>query len=1183
MSAPANMVTELKAQVLRLEDDLRARVETQPDLLRVWQDEHRRATAAERTASSWQAWRDDRVTQAAVAWVLTTVFIRFCEDNRLLTPVWISGPPERRQEALDAQNAYFRIHPTDTNREWLLEAITYLGKTPATRNLVDSHSALWAVSPSGNAVTALLDYWRERGNDGVLLRDFTDPDLSTRFLGDLYQDLSEHAKNTYALLQTPEFVEEFILDQTMEPALAERPLEGFRLIDPACGSGHFLLGALQRLLKRWDATAPAMDLRERVQLCLDAINGVDLNPFAIAITRFRLTLAALEACGEKSLERAPEFTYHVEAGDSLLFGHHQQELAFGDTVALAGFAYSSEDREELNRLLAPGQYDVVVGNPPYITVKDATLNQAYRRLYSTCKGKYALTVPFMELSYRLAKPRVGDQPAGWAGQITSNSFMKREFGTKIIEDFLVHRDLVRVIDTSGAYIPGHGTPTVILVGRNQLPVGSTVRGVLGIRGEAGRQDNPASAPVWRTIIEHVDHPGHEDTWISVVDLPRGSLATHPWSLTGGGADALNSVLDGAGFARLADYVSDVGFCAIPSEDSTYIVGEQVLRRHGVASDDSIPMVMGEGFRDWLIESSVGTIWPYNRGTLAPELRASALKMLWPHRVALSARPYFGRTQIQRGLRWFEYSMFFPGRYRIPLSIAVAGVATHNHFVLDRGGKLYKDYVVKLPEGASEDDHLALLGVLNSSTACFWLKQNSHNKGEGGGARVDAGFAARGEPYRESYQFNGTTVSNIPLPSRRPLSRSRLLDGLAQELAARSPKSVCASGVPTQAEMRAAEIVSASVRGQMVAQQEELDWETYGLYGLIEDDLVYVGDDLPELSPSDRAFAIALARKVAASEEQTSWFGHWNHQFTPVTEIPEHWPAAYRALVQRRLDLMASDRSVGLLERPEYKRRWASEPWKVREVAALRDWLSDRLEDRGFWFDRQGRPAPISIAQLADRVARDVDLVSVLALWEGRPDVPVVQSLTRLLADEAVPYLAAYRLKEPGLRKREAWEQTWELQRREDAGETVGVIPVPPKYTTADFRKVSYWQARGKLDMPKERFILYPDAGRATDPTPLVGWAGWDHAQQALALATIIGARESEGAADSVLVPLVAGLAELQPWVEQWHADVDPTYGVSFATFCREELNGRARQVGHSLDQLRLWRPAAPTRGRKPRS
>jgi hypothetical protein len=301
------------------------------------------------------------------------------------------------------------------------------------------------------------------------------------------------------------------------------------------------------------------------------------------------------------------------------------------------------------------------------------------------------------------------------------------------------------------------------------------------------------------------------------------------------------------------------------------------------------------------------------------------------------------------------------------------------------------------------------------------------------------------------------------------------------------------------------------------------------------------------------------------------------------DIPAHWPAAYRDLVQRRLDVIASNPSIRLLERPEYKRRWASESWEKRQERALRGWLLDRLEDRRFWFDGQGRPLPRSVAQLADEVSRDADTVSVLALWEGRPDVPVTESLVRLLAEEAVPYLAAYRYKDSGLRKREAWEETWALQRREDAGEKVGPIAVPPKYTSADFRKNSYWQPRGKLDVPKERFILYPDAGRETDPTPLLGWAGWDHAQQSLALSLIIGEREKDGWADNRLVPLVAGLAELQPWVEQWHGEVDPSYGVSLAAFCQEQLTARAAQVGNTMDELGTWRPAPATRGRRARS
>jgi hypothetical protein len=371
---------------------------------------------------------------------------------------------------------------------------------------------------------------------------------------------------------------------------------------------------------------------------------------------------------------------------------------------------------------------------------------------------------------------------------------------------------------------------------------------------------------------------------------------------------------------------------------------------------------------------------------------------------------------------------------------------------------------------------------------------------------------------------------------------------------------------------------------MIAQQEELDWDVYPRYGLVDEDLSYSGDDLPGLALGERAFEIVLARRVAKGDEETAWFER--HGSTPITEVPGHWPAAYRTLVERRIALAESHPYVRLLERPEHKRRWAAESWEKLEERALRGWLLDRLEDNRFWFDRAGRPSPRSVAQLADEVARDPGLSSVLALWEGRPDVPVTASLQKLLAEEAVPYLAAYPYKDTGLRKRAAWEHTWALQRREDAGEKFGPdtengpIPVPPKYTSADFTRKEYWAHRGKLDVPKERFILYPDAQRATDPTPVLGWAGWDHAQQALALDLLVQRGEADGWDDARMVPLVAGLAELLPWVTQWHAEPDPFYGgISPADFFRQQLDDRAHQVERTVAQLAAWRPAPARRGR----
>lgn len=343
--------------------------------------------------------------------------------------------------------------------------------------------------------------------------------------------------------------------------------------------------------------------------------------------------------------------------------------------------------------------------------------------------------------------------------------------------------------------------------------------------------------------------------------------------------------------------------------------------------------------------------------------------------------------------------------------------------------------------------------------------------------------------------------------------------------------------------------------------------------MLDEDLTYSGES-PSLESGERAFAIELAQQIEEGTTETTWFSHHNHNFTPITEIPPYWPAEYRELVQRRLDLIGSDRNIGLLEKPEHKRRWQSEPWGKRVTEALRDWLLDRLEDGSFWFDKQGRPRPRSVAQLGDMVARDADFVRVLELWAGQTDADVTASLRELLSDQAVPYLAAYRYKDSGLTKRAAWEETWRLQRKEDAAETLDApIEVPPKYGQGDFARVEYWKHRGKLDVPKERFISYPDAGRETDSTPLLGWAGWDHAQQALAIATIMNEREQEGWGDEHMLPLIAGLAELAPWVRQWHGEIDPTYGVSMAAIVDEELASRRQRAGVTDAELAAWRPA----------
>src|SRR5262249_51666402 len=190
----------------------------------------------------------------------------------------------------------------------------------------------------------------------------------------------------------------------------------------------------------------------------------------------------------KRLAGSPGFRMRLAAGDSLLRWGRADSSHQGDLLVMLetgeAYAYYTEDAPALAEYLRPGQYTVAVGNPPYITVKDKYLNAKYRELYKTCSGAYALSVPFVERFFQLVRKPEASMPAGFVGQITANSFMKREFGRKLIEEFLTKKvELSHVIDTSGAFIPGHGTPTVMLMGRRREPGLGRIRAVLGVRGE----------------------------------------------------------------------------------------------------------------------------------------------------------------------------------------------------------------------------------------------------------------------------------------------------------------------------------------------------------------------------------------------------------------------------------------------------------------------------------------------------------------------------------------------------------------------------------------------------------------------------------------------------------------------------------------------------------------------------
>lgn len=1171
------LLPELRKLVGELTEDLIARCTSDSTINAGLKEAFEQIEKGGRTAQAYEVWREDYLDQVAVAWVLACVFVRFMEDNHLIDECWLAGEGSRRKLAEDTHELFFREHPHDTDREYFQHVFKEVGKIPAAKDLfAEGKTPLWAVAPSGDAAMKLLKFWREMNPAaGTLKRTFQVESGDTRFLGDLYQELSERAKKKFALLQTPVFVEEFILDRTLTPALAEFGLEKVRMIDPTCGSGHFLLGGFARLFDLWSKPDHTTGNAEKdAQKALDGVWGVDINPFAVAIARFRLIVAAVQACEIKRLKKAPGWNIHLASGDSLLFG--SKPSFGGERVAIAQqmslfevpAIYAVEDRKTLQQILGQG-YHVVVGNPPYIIVRDRVQNAAIRELYSACSGKYSLGVPFTqrfwELSIQSGESKSG---SGYVGLITTNSFMKREFGKKLIEEFFPKTDLTHVIDTSGAYIPGHSTPTAILFGRSRRPIDDNVRAVLGIKGEPTTPDDASEGVVWQSIVRYTDTVGAQNDYISTTDISRTTFNRHPWSIGGGGSSDLMELLSDQADQLLGQVTDAIGPMAMTMLDDAFLGPAYYWNRSGIPYR---PFVTGESVRDWHFAGSEEIAYPYDSNIAPQDIKQlpGMFVHLWPFKQLLESRLMFGKTQTEAGLGWHEYRYVEKARARTTRLILFPCVATHNHFALSRGTIVANRHapVIKLPATASESDHFVLLGLLNSSLGCFWMKQVFYPKATAvGDISTD-----KGRPEANRFEFAGTGLLSFPLPSQDLLNCSSIaaiagaIDDLAWRSAAIQPAKLLTqwsfgSGKQSLSDAFAAAAAShETMKKRMIALQEELDWEAYKVYGLADEGAFHsvVSDQNCGIVCEHRPF-------MWASDA-----------------APDGLPTPCIDSYQRRHLAVAQSHNLRLVETLVYKRPWwgrqgvygqASRTYKEWIADACHDWLLDRLEIPKYRKGTKDRPELITTAQMADVASADAEFLEIAALFRGRPDFDVAALVSELVERESVPLLAILRYKPAGLRKREVWERMWGLQRQQDAGQDVGEILLPPKYVSADFPNADYWRLRGKLDVPKERWVSYPHCATDSDPTLVVGWAGWNHLEQATALIAYYDARKREGWDAKRLTPLLAGLDQLLPWIHQWHPEIDAEFGETAGQSFQTMLEHDAHELGLTLDDVRNWTP-----------
>lgn len=207
-----------------------------------------------------------------------------------------------------------------------------------------------------------------------------------------------------------------------------------RVLDPACGSGSFLLGAYQHLLdwhRDWyvndgperhrlriyqgAAGQWRLSIREKKRILLNNIYGVDIDPQAVEVTKLSLLLKVLEGETAQTIgstlrlfhERAlPDLSNNIKCGNSLIgpdfFSGREQDL-FDEEERYRINAF--DWRREFAEAMEAGGFDAVVGNPPWgqkEIEKDSGISRFLRERFTSLSGIFDLFRPFIEQGIRLA-------------------------------------------------------------------------------------------------------------------------------------------------------------------------------------------------------------------------------------------------------------------------------------------------------------------------------------------------------------------------------------------------------------------------------------------------------------------------------------------------------------------------------------------------------------------------------------------------------------------------------------------------------------------------------------------------------------------------------------------------------------------------------------------------------------
>lgn len=479
------------------------------------------------------------------------------------------------------------------------------------------------------------------------------------------------------IFYTPTFVVDYIVSNTLGTLLRDKRVDvkGIKVLDPACGSGSFLIKAFDYLKSHLyvddDSKLRRIDEQGmysvKTSILKNNIYGVDLDPKAVEITKLNLLLKA----AEKFRTLPADVELHIKRGNSLI-----------SDESVAGFNAFKWERD-----FQEGSFDVAIGNPPYVRQEELSEIKPYlEENYEVYHGKADLFVYFFEREMRMLKE------GGYFGMIVSNKWFRAGYGANL-RSFVSKFWIEKIIDFGDLKVFPDATiyPCIIIL----------------------RKTNRSNPSIQICKMKTLDFPSLE----GYIDenkflINQKTLGEKEWNIQGARANQLMNKIESSGI-RLEEFCGCKIYRGIITGLNEAFIIDEKARQELIAED----------------EESVKMIKPYLTGAEVKRYSIkSKNKYLIFTKIGVEINRYPAvkkhlsnfqtdlETRWDKGDHWYELrSCAYYDSFEVP-KVVWGNLATRASFAFDESG-----YYVNAPACILPTNSKYVLGLLNSRLVSFYLR------------------------------------------------------------------------------------------------------------------------------------------------------------------------------------------------------------------------------------------------------------------------------------------------------------------------------------------------------------------------------------------------------------------------------------------------------------------------------